>query len=204
MKFEPAQWYHVYNRGNNRQPIFFAERNYQYFLRKMGKHLKPHCSIIAYCLMPNHFHWLIRIKENSANTRQTAWSGQTGRTKNQNNPLVQGIATLLSSYTQGTNKQESRTGSLFKSKTKAKILLANNDNYPLICFHYIHQNPLRAGIVNDLRDWPYSSYHDYANIRHGNLVVKNLGLESMGISSSNIFIEQTLLSLDPDKVSNLL
>jgi len=84
------------------------------------------------------------------------------------------------------------------------MLLADSDNYPLICFHYIHQNPLRAGIVNDLRDWPYSSYLDYANIRNGNLVAKNLGLESMGICSSQIFIEQTLLSLNPDKVSNLL
>lgn len=80
------------------------------------------------------------------------------------------------------------------------MLLVDRDNYPLICFHYIHQNPLRAGIVSDLKDWHYSSYHDYANLRHDNLVAKKLGLESMSICSSQTFIKQTLLSLDPDKV----
>lgn len=84
------------------------------------------------------------------------------------------------------------------------MLLVDRDNYPLICFHYIHQNPLRAGIVSDLRDWPYSSYLDYANLRHGKLVAKNLGLESMGICSSQIFIKQTSLTLDLNKVSKLL
>lgn len=162
MKFEPGQWYHVYNRGNNRQLIFFSDRNYLYFLRKMAKHLKPNCNIVAYCLMPNHFHWLIRVKEISSDTRQTDRSGQTGESSHQNHPLIQGIATLLSSYTQGINKPRNRTGSLFKSKTKAKILSGDNHSYPLTCFHYIHRNPLRAGLVEDLSHWLYSSYPAYA------------------------------------------
>lgn len=58
MRFEPNTIYHIYNQGNNREPIFFQERNYPFFLGKMKKHLSPFGDLICYCLMPNHFHWL--------------------------------------------------------------------------------------------------------------------------------------------------
>lgn len=203
MKLESGQWYHIYNRGNNSQPIFFYNRNYQYFLRKMGKHLKPHCDVVAYCLMPNHFHWLVRVNKTSSITRLTAPSGLRGVISSQNQPLIQGIATLLSSYTQGINKQENRKGSLFQQKTKAKSLVDSTYDYLTICFHYIHQNPLQAGFVKDLKDWPYSSYPVYPNIRKDNLVNINLGFRSMRINHSKDFIKQTNLSLDPDMVAKL-
>ncbi|NOQ25658.1 MAG: hypothetical protein GQ564_09895 [Bacteroidales bacterium] len=62
--------YHLYNRGNNSQKIFFNRKNYLFFLQKVRKHLFPHCDILAYCLMPNHFHFMIHANENSIKTKK--------------------------------------------------------------------------------------------------------------------------------------
>lgn len=61
MRFFRENIYHVYNRGNNSNPIFFERENYYFFLKKMRRHLLPYCDILAWCLMPNHFHWLIYV-----------------------------------------------------------------------------------------------------------------------------------------------
>ncbi|MGQ1786554.1 transposase [Saccharicrinis sp. GN24d3] len=63
MYFAPDQLYHVYNQGNNKQRIFYTRDNYLFFLSKLQRHLLPHCSILAWCLMPNHFHLMLRLKD---------------------------------------------------------------------------------------------------------------------------------------------
>lgn len=152
MEFAAHQPYHVYNRGNNRELVFFEPSNYLYFLRKLRQHIVPHAEILAYCLMPNHFHLLLCPSAAAAPTH----------------PLNGAIGTTLSSYTQGVNRDRKRTGALFQAKTKAKPL-ETDEQYLRTCFHYIHQNPVRANIVNRQEDWPYSSYRDYAGLRHGTL-----------------------------------
>ncbi|WP_345072094.1 transposase [Hymenobacter fastidiosus] len=152
MEFVPHQPYHVYSRGNNRELIFFEPGNYLYFLRKLRQQVMPHAQVLAYCLMPNHFHLLLCP---SATAQAT-------------HPLNVALGTALSSYTQGVNRDRQRTGALFQAKTKAQAL-ESNENYLRICFHYIHQNPVRAGLVSRLEDWPYSSYRDYAGLRNGTL-----------------------------------
>ncbi|MFZ2905908.1 MAG: hypothetical protein WAZ98_06875 [Cyclobacteriaceae bacterium] len=101
-------------------------------------------------------------------------SGQTGRHQLNNEVLSiqvdsdeqpgmqvlsRKIGTILSSYTQAFNKQEKRTGSLFQPKTKAKLL---SGEYSFICFHYIHQNPIKAGLCKTIEAWKYSSFQEYA------------------------------------------
>lgn len=66
MQFEDNQWYHVYNRGNNRQRIYFTTENYLFFIRKIRRQITPLANVIAYCLMPNHFHLLIHVKPRPA------------------------------------------------------------------------------------------------------------------------------------------
>ena len=93
-------------------------------------------------------------------------------------PINRSISTLLSSYTKAVNKSKNKTGSLFRSRTKAIHLNSDDqftDNYPLICFLYIHQNPLRAGLVNRLDSWTFSSFRDYAKLRNGTLCNVKLG-----------------------------
>jgi len=151
MEFKPNTLYHVYNRGNNRQKIFFNYGNYLYFIKKIEKYLLIHCDLLAYCLMPNHFHFLIEPKE-----------------KSQDKEINKAFQIILSSYSQAINKQENRTGSLFQQHTKAKSL-EHYGLYAETCFHYIHQNPLKAGLVKEIERWEFSSVKEYTLTRNEKL-----------------------------------
>ena len=73
MIFETEHLYHIYNQGNNKQKIFFSRENYLYFLQKINKHIRPHVDVLAWCLMPNHFHLLVYVKDAPA-THPMTWS----------------------------------------------------------------------------------------------------------------------------------
>lgn len=172
--------YHIYNRGNNNQPVFFSEENYYYFLRKCHHYLKPTGTILCWCLMPTHFHFLINTTEKSF---------EIIRSGNIEMPaIVNAFRLLQSSYAKGINQQQHRTGSLFQQKTKAKLVSGESD-YSLTAFHYIHQNPYSAGLVKQLEEWPFSSYPDYAGLRNGTLCEKELAIELLGLSRSDFKIE---------------
>lgn len=153
MKLHTGGLFHIYNRGNNGQTIFFTNHNYRFFLSKVRKYLLPHADFLAWCLMPNHFHFLIYIPPD-ANTFL----------------FSDGMRLTLMSYTKAVNIQESRTGSLFEQNTHSKIL--DTHKYSLTCFYYIHQNPLRSGWVTKLENWEYSSFRDYMGLRNGTLINK--------------------------------
>lgn len=174
---EENQFYHIYNRGNNRQPIFFEERNYTFFIEKIRKHIHPHLCIVAYCLMPNHFHILAYTDENFD---KEAFSI--------------GLRIMLSSYTRAINNQNDRVGSLFQQNTKIKLLEFSRSTTlsgattdvgdPFVCFHYIHQNPIRANLVKSMKDWPYSFYQDYAGLRTNTLCNKQIAYDYLEIPAN--------------------
>ena len=177
MKFSPG-FFHIYNRGINKQKIFFTKANYHFFLEKMRTEICPYCEVLSWCLMPNHFHILVHLSELNENHRKAMelFKGTQAQL------LSRKIGTLLSSYAHAINKQEKRTGSLFQAKTKAKELDSQWDNYYAFnCFHYIHQNPLRAGIAFDLRDWEFSSFRDFMETRSHGLVNKLRACELLEI-----------------------
>jgi len=127
---------------------------------------------IAWCLMPNHFHFMIYTDERcSVKVKQGSIMID---------PITNSIRKLLSGYARIINTQNNRTGSLFHQKTKSKCLSdikalpERKNEYYINCFHYIHQNPLRANLVTNLEDWKYSSFLDYASIRNGTLCNKEL------------------------------
>ncbi|HMN88802.1 MAG TPA: hypothetical protein PKD70_03995 [Saprospiraceae bacterium] len=161
----PNALYHVYNRGNNRQTIFYSRENYLFFLRKMRTHLLPVCDFLAYCLMPNHFHFLVKTDE-----RTIAQVAQSNR-EIAVTAFSRGLKTMLSSYAQAIQRQEQLTGSLFQQKTKRKQVSSAlmQEDYTLTCFRYILQNPLRANLVSHLEDWEFSSYLDLVGKRNGSL-----------------------------------
>ena len=181
MRFIPNNLYHIYNRGNNQQRIFFNRENYLFFLKKIKKGLTPHCRILAWCLMPNHFHLMVYYPEALPN--QPLSDNFESDNFGVMQPLTRSIAILVSSYAKAINKQQHRTGSLFQQKTKAKLLTENkNTDYPFVCFHYIHQNPLKAGLVRQSEDWEFSSFRDYAGLRNGALVDKESACRFLDIS----------------------
>jgi hypothetical protein len=88
---------------------------------------------------------------------------------------------LLSSYSKAINKQEGRTGNLFQQKTRAKCVSESKNDAPRTVFHYIHQNPMKAGLVNRMEDWEYSSFRDYLGLRNGTLCKKELAKQFLDL-----------------------
>ena len=162
MNFSPDHLYHVYNQGNNQERLFLKEDDYSRFLQLFKAHVSPQCEVIAWCLMPNHFHFLIFADERVSILRK-----QGGLMLD---PVTNGFRNLLSTYSHEFNKQNNRSGALFRPKTKAKCLNdqhlvfdggLNHSDYYSTCFQYIHDNPVNAGLVMHTRDWPCSSHHEY-------------------------------------------
>ncbi len=114
MEFLPKNVYHVFNQGSNREVIFRQNEDYLIFLKEIRKLIFPHCEIVAYCLMPNYFHLIIYTDQ-----RVEQFAKQGGLLLD---PVTNGLRKLLSGYARIFNKRYSRTGSLFRPKTKSKLL----------------------------------------------------------------------------------
>ncbi len=109
---EPGSYYHIYNRGNNREIIFREDENYRFFLLRYKKYLAAYVTTHAYCLMPNHFHFLDRINDDKSLAQRT--SGKL-------TPLEKAFRDFFISYAKSFNKRYGRTGSLFQYKFKRKL-----------------------------------------------------------------------------------
>jgi putative transposase len=179
MKFSLNEQFHIYNRGNNKQRIFFSRANYDFFLGKISKYICPHCDLLSYCLMPNHFH--LHIRANQKSLRGRSVNGQ------RKSALSEGIRLALSSYAQAINRQNHTTGSLFQQNTRIKSLLTRNHTYDLTCFHYIHQNPLASHLVRKMEDWHYSSFRDYCYLRKDSICNINLGIKLLKLNMESFY-----------------
>lgn len=143
---EPGFFYHVYNRGNNKENIFREERNYKYFLSLVDKHLLPVADIYCYCLLSNHFHILLRIKDDESFLQNHDWK----------NKLHQPFSNLFNAYTKAVNKSFGREGSLFqKNFHRVRV---TNDEYLKTLIAYIHLNPVKHALTEDFKSWHYSSF----------------------------------------------
>ncbi len=150
----PSRYYHIYNRGNNRENIFFEERNYNYFLDLYAKYISPVADTYAYCLLKNHFHLLIRIKDESDLRGFQNLEGL--------NPTQQ-FSNFLNAYAKAINKTYNRTGSLFQGRFGR--IPVTSDAYFANLVHYIHFNPQKHEFVSDFREWHHSSYHTLCSER---------------------------------------
>ncbi|MBM3150826.1 MAG: transposase [Chloroflexi bacterium] len=147
--FLPNQYYHIYNRGVNREPIFRADRNYYFLLQRFKENLPDNqVSAIAYCLMPNHYHFLLR---------------QDGEI-----PISALMQAVFNSYTKAFNKAYARSGTLFEGPFRA--VGVDTYEYLLHLCRYIHRNPLEAGLVNHPANWVFSNYLEWIGKRQGSLV----------------------------------
>ncbi|MCH8124601.1 hypothetical protein IIC38_01355 [candidate division KSB1 bacterium] len=151
--FEVGKYYHIFNRGNNRERTFFSDENYAYFLKKFDQYLSPYLEVYSYCLLFNHFHLLVRVKDHENPSGLQDLRGLDY----QRNPVSQAFSNLFNAYTKAINKQENRTGSIFQKKFK-KIEI-DKDSYLIRMIYYIHRNPVHHGICEQLWDYHWSSYY---------------------------------------------
>lgn len=151
--------YHIYNRVNGKEKLFYNDKNYCHFLRLYIKYLYDCLDTFAYCLMPNHFHFLVRIK-------------------NSNSQIVsENFRKFFISYSMAVNIQEERKGNLFQRAFKRKII--EDENYLFAAVYYIHSNPVHHGISNDLTMYKFSSFNDLIR-NQGNLLCRSEIMEWFG------------------------
>ena len=147
--YQFGHYYHIYNRGVQRTSIFKEPDNYLYVLAKMKKYSRMLAiTIIAYCLLPNHYHFLLR---------------QDGE-----QPASLLPQRVFNSYVKAYNKRYNHSGTLFEGNFKPKPV--TKDSYLLHLCRYIHANPVKHGLVRCLDDWQYSNYPEWIGIRKGTLV----------------------------------
>ena len=156
---QSAVFYHIYNRGTNRENIFVEERNYRYFLLLYAKYIEPVAETYAYCLLKNHFHLLARIRD----------IPDPIDSKGLRKPLGSiAFSNLFNAYAKAITKAYDRVGSLFQHPFGRIPVLTQS--YLVQVVRYIHFNPQKHGLVSDFREWPYSSYHAHLSTQTTHLL----------------------------------
>jgi putative transposase len=174
--FLPDQYYHFYNRGNNRQAVFFEHDNYLYFLKGLKKYICGHVDILAYSLMPTHYHILGRVRASQQQTSEVLKTSEVlavdSSRSNLETPISKQISLAMQrfgiSYTKAINKRFSRVGALFQGQFQGKPV--QSYKYLLNLCLYIHANPVKDGLTVLPEDWEYSNYLEWMGLRKGTLV----------------------------------
>jgi REP element-mobilizing transposase RayT len=148
MTFVQGHYYHIYNRGCNKEKIFFCEDNYYYLLKIMKTSFQDYgVKIIAYCLMPNHYHFFVQqLTEKQLST----W-----------------LRKIFVGYSQAINKQQYRSGTLFEGRPKH--IAIEKDEYLDHLMWYIHTNPVSAGMVTKPEQWKFTNYLECIGKRNGKM-----------------------------------
>ncbi len=141
---EPDKIYHIYNRGIDRTNIFYNAYDYKFFLRKYIQYVSPHVKTFAFCLIPNHFHFL--LKTNPESSYDKIVSEQLRR--------------FFIVHSQRINSHNNRDGNLF-CKSFKRIQVNNEDYWKRLVF-YIHYNPVKHKLTENYKEYPYSSYNYYS------------------------------------------
>ncbi len=169
VKLSANHYYHLFNRGVGRQPIFLCDENWGYFLTRVRHYFRPELvDVVAYCLMPTHYHFLLHVKTDDFSKR-----------------VMQPFGV---SYTKAINRQQERVGPLFQGPFQA--VWVDKDEYLVHLSRYIHLNPVAAGLVAQPAAWAFSSYRDYAGLRQGTLPVPDVVLSQFASHQAyRVFVE---------------
>ncbi len=145
---ERDHFYHIYNRGINSENIFLSDDNKSYFLKLLSKHLNCKIEVFAYCLMDNHFHFLIKLVDDEK-------------------AVTQAFSNFFNSYAKAFNKQNNRTGSLFEKHFKR--IKIQDENYLRNIIQYIHLNP-KHHLNIDYKTYKFSSFQSIISTNQTKLV----------------------------------
>lgn len=199
---QPDTCYHIFNHANGFENVFRNDGNFSFFLEKYRKHISPIAETYAYCLMPNHFHLVVRIRKREV-LEQVVNFSKVSNTKNSrtNFPvaipedssavenfgkvstseiekfLSKQFANLFSSYTQSFNKVYHRMGSLFIKNFKRQPIEDRTQFLNTVI--YVHRNPIHHGFCRYYDEWKFSSYNEIVN-DNNNLVNTTALLKMFG------------------------
>ncbi len=166
-EFLKDEYFHLYNRSVDNTLLFKSNDDYLYFLDKFKiKNNTYPASVFAYCLMPNHFHFLLRQDDDK--------------------PIYQIFNDINNSYVQHYNNKYSRKGHLYQGSLQHKRV--KKENYIISLCQYIHYNPKKAGLVNNLSGWKYSNYLEWISKRNG--VLFNDELLKIYFKSAELYKQQ--------------
>jgi REP element-mobilizing transposase RayT len=154
--WETDRYYHVFNHANGNEKLFVEADNYKWFLHQYDSYINPVADTFAYCLLPNHFHFLIKLKNSLELLKAFPKFETLEKLEDSHLPSKQ-FSNLFSSYTQGFNKKYHTKGSLFLKNFKRRLI--NSDTYISTAIAYIHLNPVFHGFVSQPEAWPWSSYN---------------------------------------------
>ena len=152
-----GHYYHIYNNAVTDNKLFSEEKNYHFFLTKIKKYLLDCVDVLAYCLMPNHYHLIIQLKTIE---------------------LSKAMQQLALSYSASYNKEYQRAGHLFQGRYQLKQI--DDQTYLSHLSRYIHLNPSSAGLVRKPEAWQYSSYREYIGLRTPDFINPLVVLDVIG------------------------
>lgn len=144
-------YYHIYNRGNNRENIFIQERNYAHFMRLYWRYLEQVAETFAFCLLRNHFHLVVRIR-----SIDEIFNGKKMEGKAAEHYPSKKFSDFFNAYAKAINQAYGRTGSLFQHPF-GRVPITTNQYFSNVVA-YVHQNPQKHELVRDFREWKWSSY----------------------------------------------
>lgn len=178
----PGKVYHIFNRGHNYNQVFLCQDDYLFFIDKLKEYMLATTLVYAYTLLPNHYHFLLRIHESS----------KLGEFSNQ-------FRKFILSYTNMINFRENRSGSLFLHPFK-RIEITSRDYFKRLIF-YIHYNTEKHKISKNFHLYPYSSYKDYTS-KEASFLEKHETYKIFG-SKEDFFHYHKYVS-DEKKIRNLI
>ncbi len=176
---EQNHFYHIYNRGNNKQDIFLEKQNYFYFLKLLKKYILPITRVYSYCLLKNHFHLLVEIKADVTNPSQS-------------------FSNFFNAYTKAFNKKYDRVGSLFQRPFKR--IKIKDESYLKALIVYIHLNPESHAISDDFKVYPYSSYQAVLSSAETNIERYEI-IKIFGGSTNFEFVHNQRKYINDEKLS---
>lgn len=156
--FTPNTVYHIYNHANGDEDLFRTPENYFYFLNRYRHYIQPIAQTFAYCLMPNHFHFLINIRSEKELVHFYNKQKPDSNT-DLSDLLSKRFSNLFNAYSKAFNKMYDRRGRLFESSLKRKAVV--DERYLTILIRYIHLNPVLHAFVDEAARWRFSSLSAY-------------------------------------------
>jgi putative transposase len=173
---KPDNIYHIYNHANGNENLFHNDENYLYFLKLFFEFISPIADVYSYCLLPNHFHFLLKIKSEKTvftyfkiegkfpdetmtleELKKLSTSDGLQNLDILSIHLSRQFSNFFNAYAKAVNKQLSRRGSLLERAFKRVEMKDNNQL--MECISYIHTNPIKHNFTKEITTWKYNSYN---------------------------------------------